>query len=48
VTDYSAWPYNCDKCAHHIRCNHHDKIYILEQIKDVLIDIQLLLEERLS
>jgi len=48
MTDYSAFPYNCEECHHMYRCNHHDKIYVLEQIKDVLLDIQIMLEERLS
>jgi len=48
MTDYSAFPYNCDKCHLHYRCKHHDKIYVLEQIKDVLLEIQIMLEERLS
>ena len=46
MTDYSAFPYNCDKCALHIRCNHHDKIYVLEQIKDRLTDILIELEDK--
>lgn len=45
MTDYSAFPYNCDDCGHLYRCNHHDVIYVLEQIKDRLTDILIQLEE---
>ena len=46
MTDYSAFPYNCEDCGHMYRCNHHDTIYALEQIHDTLSAILMILEER--
>jgi len=45
MVDYSAFPYNCSKCSHMIVCKHHQKIEALEEIKEILGEILLKLED---
>jgi len=45
MVDYSQFPYNCPDCSHMDSCKHHQQLEVLEEIKEVLSEILVKLED---
>jgi len=47
MTDYSAFPYNCEDCGHMLVCKYHERYDQNEQIIEALYKLMDILEERI-
>lgn len=48
VTNWTGAPYFCDDCMGPFApCNHHQLVEVLEKIGDILLEIEVLINEKL-